>query len=85
MRMNRATFIALIEQNVPSANLNKLNLDTRLADVGIDSLGLVTLLFSIESAFNIKIDDKDLEGLNGQSSMAQFISTFRTLGYEIEV
>lgn len=34
---------------------DQLSLDAPLKDLGIDSLGLVELLFTIEDAFNIKL------------------------------
>lgn len=39
----------------------KLRLDAPLQDLGIDSLGMVELLWSVEEAFRIKLPDEPVE------------------------
>ena len=85
MKIKRSEFIELIKQNVTGGDIGELTMDTHLADIGIDSLGFATLLFAIEDKLSIQIDEKYLDGLNGLSTVAEFVATFKTLGYEIEV
>ena len=85
MKIDRDEFIELIKQNVTGGEVGELTMSTRLADIGIDSLGFATLLFAIEDKLSIRIDEAYLESLSGLSTVSEFVSTFRTLGYEIEI
>lgn len=85
MKIDRTQFIELLQQNVSDGKIDDLTLETRLSDIGVDSLGFATLLFAIEDKLGVQIDEKYLEGLSGLSTVAEFIRTFKTLGYEIEV
>lgn len=85
MKIDRNEFIDLIRQNVAGGKVNELTMDTRLSDIGIDSLGFATLLFAIEDKLKIQIDEDYLEGLNSLSTVAHFVSKFKALGYEIEI
>jgi acyl carrier protein len=42
---------------------DKITLDTKLQDLGIDSLDVFTLLFELENAFKISIPDDDVRSL----------------------
>ena len=49
-----ANIIAIIQKKLP-AGRSALEMEDRLADLGIDSLGLVELIFDLEEKFNIQI------------------------------
>lgn len=86
MKIDRNEFIAIIKQHVDiKINVDDIDLDDRLADIGIDSLGFVTLLWAIEERFKIQVDDKYLESLNDLTTVSDLIQTFKALGYEIDV
>lgn len=86
MKINRDEFISMVKESAGSdMNVDNIKLDDRLADIGIDSLGFATLLWAIEEKFEIQVDDKYLEGLNGLSSVSDLIALFKVLGYEINV
>jgi acyl carrier protein len=59
-----ADICALIRKKLP-AGRTALAMEDRLADLGIDSLGLVELIFDLEEEFNIQIpynaNDKEPE------------------------
>lgn len=50
------TIIEKINQNV--------TLDTKIIDLGIDSLDLMTYIFEIEETFSVEIDQDSLVNLN---------------------
>ena len=52
--------IAIVAQKF-SADASKINGATRLAeDLGVDSFGAVELMFELEEAFNLKIEDSEI-------------------------
>lgn len=85
MKIDKNEFVQLIKENATGARLNALGPESTLAEIGIDSLGFATLLFAIEEKLHVRIDEGYLEKLNGLSTIADLVATFRTLGYEIEV
>ncbi|WP_426207497.1 acyl carrier protein [Massilia sp. TWP1-3-3] len=85
MKIDRQQFIDLIKQNVTGVSIDAVKPDDKLSDLGIDSLGFATLLFAIEDKLNVQIDDQYLSKLSGLSTIAELVSTFKGLGYEIEV
>ncbi|WP_426103509.1 acyl carrier protein [Massilia sp. TSP1-1-2] len=85
MKIDRQEFIDLIKQNVTGVSIDAVKPDDKLSDLGIDSLGFATLLFAIEDKLNVQIDDQYLSKLSGLSTIAELVSTFKGLGYEIEV
>ncbi len=85
MKISRSEFIELIKQNVSGAKIESVKPDDRLDQLGLDSLGFATLLFAIEEKLKVQIDDQYLSGLSGLSTISELVSTFKTLGYEIEV
>ncbi|HEY4249256.1 MAG TPA: acyl carrier protein [Lacunisphaera sp.] len=52
--------IAIVAQKF-SVDAVKINGETRLAeDLGVDSFGAVELMFELEEAFNLKIEDSEI-------------------------
>ncbi len=52
--------IAIVAQKF-SVDAAKINNETRLADdLGVDSFGAVELMFELEEAFNLKIEDSEI-------------------------
>ena len=51
---------------------DQLSLDASLQDLGIDSLGFVELLFTLEDAFNIKLPS-DPVGLTRLSDVVDYV------------
>ena len=45
-------------------DVSAIELNTPLADLGIDSLGLAELMFDIDDEFNIEISDEQMVKLN---------------------
>lgn len=88
MRLHRNDFIELVKSNVTTVSAERLEAITaedRLGDIGIDSLGFATLLFAIEDKLEIRIDEQFIDGLNGQSTIADLVVAIRASGHEIEV
>ncbi|MBG7620561.1 acyl carrier protein [Herbaspirillum sp. AP02] len=56
-----------------------------LSDIGIDSLGFATVLWTLEERFNIQVDDRYLQRLNDLSTVSDLIAVFAELGHEIEI
>jgi len=83
MKISKAEFISILETNTDSDfNFNLLTIDHKIDEIGIDSLGFVTFLWAIESRFDIK-DSSYTENLTGSSTIADLISVYKELGYEI--
>lgn len=86
MNISRAEFISIVKENVDiGTNIEDIKLDDQLSDIGIDSLGFVTLLWAIEDRLKTQIDDQNLESLNSASTVADFISTFDECGVKINI
>ncbi len=49
----------------------KINLDTNLQELGIDSLDVFTLLFELENAFKISIPDDDVRSIRTVSDIVE--------------
>lgn len=88
MKLHRNDFIELVKSNVTTVSAERLeaiSADDRLGDIGIDSLGFATLLFAIEDKLEIRIDERFMDSLNGQSTIADLVAAIRASGHEIEV
>lgn len=44
-------------------------------DIGLDSFGLISLLCSIEDAFNVKIPDNELSNFQTFEDLANYVTT----------
>ena len=77
MNITKSDYISIIKENaVTSISLENIKRTDQLADIGIDSLGFATLLWSMEDRFNVQIDEKCFETLNGISTIADLINVF---------
>lgn len=89
MKISRDEFISILKDNaspdIDFCRIIEIKGTDILGDVGIDSLGFATLLWTIEDKFNIQVDDKYLESLNGLSTVEDLLKVFKTLGHEIEI
>ena len=85
MNISRATFEQILAENINGIDLEQINPEKCLADLGLDSLGFATLLFSLEHHLGVQIEESKLAGLNKASTLNDFIEVFSQLGYEIEI
>ena len=86
MKISKNEFILIIKENaVNEVDFDTIKANDNLSDIGIDSLGFVTLLWAIENRFNIEVDDQYLESLNGMSTIADLITTLKVCGLEIDI
>lgn len=91
MKISHGDFVSILKENVSNSseidvsNLSNIKMSDRLSDIGIDSLGFATLLWSIEEKLNIQTDDEYLESLNGLSTVSDLLDVFKALGHEIEL
>lgn len=88
MKLHRNDFIELVRSNVPTLpaeRLEAITADDTLGDIGIDSLGFVTLLFAIEERLETRIDEQLMDRLNGRSTIADLVAVIRAAGHDIEV
>ena len=60
-KINADDVLNIIEGLNLDIDLNKIDVNTNLDDQGVDSLDLTNILFGIEEAYNIKIDDQSIE------------------------
>lgn len=85
MKISRGEFIAILQENANGMRVESLEKSQRLVDLGVDSLGFATLLFAIEDKLGVQVDEAQLEGLNGESTLQDLTVAFERLGYQIEV
>lgn len=85
MKISREEFCQILLENVNDFDINKIEPEKRLADLGLDSLGFATLLFAIEDHLGVQIEESKLSGLNRDSTLHDFVEVFGRLGYEIEI
>ena len=72
------------DNTVSDFKFDLITLDDHLQDLGIDSLGFATLLWELESHFNIT-DPSYADELNGHSTIGDMILVYRDLGHEISI
>jgi acyl carrier protein len=85
MKISYEEFLSIVRANVASGKkVEHLQPDDLLSDLGIDSLGFATVIWSLEERFNIQVDERYLEKLNDLSTVSELISVFVELGHEIE-
>lgn len=54
-------------------DLGTLTPDTTFEDLALDSLDVVQMIMAIEEAFDIEIDDEDVEGLQTVGQLLDYI------------
>ena len=52
---------------------NDEDFDRPLAEIGLDSLDFMSILFSVQDKFNINIPDEDIDGLNTLNDLIRYI------------
>lgn len=67
--------LELIENAGVAADIEKIRSGETLADAGIDSLDLATVLLALEENYNIKIPDEDVEQLDTLAKMVGYLSS----------
>ena len=69
----------IILQNDIRVDLEELDHSNSLAEQGLDSLDIVTILFAIEEKFQIKIPEEDIEQekLSSINSIVSYINEFK--------
>ncbi len=86
MKLTYDDFSSILFANTNQAKeFRKLRPEDRLSDIGIDSLGFATVLWTLEERFNIHVDDRYLQRLNDLSTVSDLIAVFAELGHEIEI
>ncbi|MGH9744802.1 MAG: acyl carrier protein [Candidatus Acidiferrales bacterium] len=50
---------------------DKITLETKLQDLGIDSLDVFTLLFELENAFKVSIPDDDVRSIRSVNDVVE--------------
>jgi acyl carrier protein len=61
---NKEKMIEILKEHQPEIDEKTLTLDTKVSDLGIDSLNFIQVIFSVESAFGIEILDEELTELH---------------------
>lgn len=51
---------------------NDEDFDRPLAEIGLDSLDFMSILFSVQDKFNINIPDEDIDGLNTLNDLIRY-------------
>jgi acyl carrier protein len=69
--INNNDILAVLENLSLDFDVREINVEINLDDQGVDSLDLTNILFGIEEAYDIKIDDESIE--NGEWSSIEKI------------
>lgn len=56
-------------------NLEQLGPEVELSTLGVDSLGLIELIFQIEDIFGVEASDQNLPSLRTMNDVVQYIDT----------
>lgn len=54
-------------------DVGEIGLDSRLEDLGVASIDLITLVFELEDAFGRTLEDEDIAGLTTVGSVVDFL------------
>lgn len=55
-------------------DVGEIGLDSRLEDLGVASIDLITLVFELEDAFGRTLEDEDIAGLTTVGSVVDFLA-----------
>lgn len=85
MKISREELHKFVRANANGFDGREIKGADNLSELGLDSLGLATLLFAIEERLEIQIDESYLSGLNNMSTVADLVGVFKDMGYHIEL
>lgn len=54
-------------------DVGEIGLDSKLEDLGVASIDLITLVFELEDAFGRTLEDEDIAGLTTVGSVVDFL------------
>ncbi|MFT5759736.1 MAG: acyl carrier protein [Alteromonadaceae bacterium] len=83
MRISINELIALMKK---SADLDKdfhISLDTKLSELGVDSVGLFTLIYEVEEACGIDFDENSIESLTFKNTVDDLLTIIKDQGVEV--
>ena len=63
----------IFERKQLAIGIDKIQPDTRLADIGLDSLDLVDLLFEVENLFNVEIPDEQARKMTSITDIMTYV------------
>ena len=63
----------IFERKQLAIGIDKIQPDTRLADIGLDSLDLVDLLFEVENLFNVEIPDEHARKMTSITDIMTYV------------
>ena len=73
MQVTREDIIAAIKQAKVHEAPENLRPDVKLTDQGIDSLGMFSVILSIQEKYGIEIPDDDIDLLNTIDDLTRYI------------
>lgn len=75
MQVTREDIIAAIQQAKVVEAPENLRSDVKLADQGIDSLGMFSVILSLQEKYGIEIPDPDIDRLNTIDALIDYLNT----------
>ena len=75
--IQRVISVIASSQKIPP---EKITLDSTFAELGIDSLDGINILFALENEFNISIPDEGMQGLTGIRQMVEALDKLMSGG-----
>lgn len=83
MKVTRSELLELLKEQTET-QITNLSLEDKLADLGIDSMAFVMLVYEIEEKFNIEIDSSELDKFDGDVKVVDVVNMLNSKGIEIE-
>lgn len=75
MQVTREDIVAVIHQAKVVEAPENLRSDMKLADQGIDSLGMFSVILALQEKYRIEIPDPDIDRLNTIDNLIAYLNT----------
>jgi len=75
MKVKASEIIKLIEDAQTMIDIQKLDPDANLRDVGADSLDMMNILLAIQEQYGIEVPDEDIDKVQTINEICKYINT----------
>jgi acyl carrier protein len=83
IKSSKSELLALLSEQADN-EISELDLEDKLADLGVDSMAFVMLVHEIEEKYSIEIDSSELDSLSGDVRVRDVVNLLNSKGIQIE-
>ena len=83
IKSSKSELLALLSEQADN-EISELDLEDKLADLGVDSMAFVMLVHEIEEKYSIEIDSAELDSLSGDLRVKDVVNLLNSKGIQIE-